>query len=586
MFSTIRRSLVALCIVLFILLAPAHADEPGLEDLNEATRLKVAAERIDDLGAVIDRLDAALEKGLEKENADFARQMLVSTLMQRATTFAEAILKLSAQSQDARAALQAMRFRQLALNDLQRVVDTDAKQWEAHMMMGRLQALPMGDPGAARRAFTTVIDADDTPAEDRAEALALRSAVQRDPERQMADMNRAVELQPEKPDYHRLRAQYRYTKEKFDEALADIDRAIKLDENHVSSHELRGMILLGMQRFDDALAAFDRAGELEPDSAMPYQRRSQLFRQQGDLNKAAEQLSKAIEISPDSIVLLLLRAGVYVELKDYDKALADIEQAIRIQPQVLQPHLMRAEIYAVTDRIDKAIEDLERLTQLAPGQPLVLTQLATFYMIANKPRKAIEPLSQVIKLDPDDVRAIRLRGDAYLNVGQHADAITDFNRALELQDEPDDGLLNNFAWVLATSPDDEQRDGKRAIELATRADEATNYETPHILSTLAAAYAETGDFDRALVWSQKAVEVSQKAIDAATDEEERAKLQKDHEQLAKEVESYRQKKPWRERQSVGEEPEAKSGNDQPDAAAETRPDRTADKEDKQPESAR
>ena len=65
------------------------------------------------------------------------------------------------------------------------------------------------------------------------------------------------------------------------------------------------------------------------------------------------------------------------------------------------------------------------------------------------------------------------------------------------QIEPDEGLLNNLAWVLATSPDDKLRDGKRAIELATKAAEVSNYETPHVLSTLAAAYAETGDFEKA-----------------------------------------------------------------------------------------
>jgi len=49
------------------------------------------------------------------------------------------------------------------------------------------------------------------------------------------------------------------------------------------------------------------------------------------------------------------------------------------------------------------------------------------------------------------------------------------------------GVLNNFAWVLATSPNDEVRSGKRSDELASKACEVTKYEQPHILSTLAAA---------------------------------------------------------------------------------------------------
>jgi hypothetical protein len=91
--------------------------------------------------------------------------------------------------------------------------------------------------------------------------------------------------------------------------------------------------------------------------------------------------------------------------------------------------------------------------------------------------------------------------------------------------------LNNLAWVLATSPVDQLRDGKRAIELATKACKLTDYKKPHILSTLAAAYAETGDFETAKKWSQKAVELGE-------GEEKEA--------LEKELESYRAGKPVRE----------------------------------------
>jgi len=83
------------------------------------------------------------------------------------------------------------------------------------------------------------------------------------------------------------------------------------------------------------------------------------------------------------------------------------------------------------------------------------------------------------------------------------------------------------------------RDGKRAIELATKACEVTDYKKPHILSTLAAAYAETGDFKTAIKWSTKAVEMGSK--DEEVDE-----------QLKNELKSYQEKKPWRERQTVDE----------------------------------
>ena len=127
----------------------------------------------------------------------------------------------------------------------------------------------------------------------------------------------------------------------------------------------------------------------------------------------------------------------------------------------------------------------------------------------------------MLEQESDNGRALRLRADAYLNLGQHAEAIADFDRALQ-ELEPDEGLLNNFAWVLATSPEDKLRDGKRAVELATKAAEMSDYQTPHVLSTLGAAYAETGDFETAKKWSAKSIELSQKELDSAeTDAEAR-----------------------------------------------------------------
>lgn len=84
------------------------------------------------------------------------------------------------------------------------------------------------------------------------------------------------------------------------------------------------------------------------------------------------------------------------------------------------------------------------------------------------------------------------------------------------------------------------RDGKRAIELATKACEVTNFEMPHILSTLAAAYAETGDFENAIKWSKKCVELGIE------------KLPEQIEQLRDELKHYEEGKPFRELQEVEE----------------------------------
>jgi hypothetical protein len=102
-------------------------------------------------------------------------------------------------------------------------------------------------------------------------------------------------------------------------------------------------------------------------------------------------------------------------------------------------------------------------------------------------------------------------------------------------------MLNNLAWVLATSKDDAVRDAEKSIKHGLKACELTKYEKPHILSTLAAGYAEKGDWETAIKWSSKAVELGVK--DEMVDE-----------QLKKELESYKQQKPWREKQEIEENP--------------------------------
>ena len=65
--------------------------------------------------------------------------------------------------------------------------------------------------------------------------------------------------------------------------------------------------------------------------------------------------------------------------------------------------------------------------------------------------------------------------------------------------------LNNLAWLLATNPEADARDGKRAIELAARAAEATQHRNPGVLDTLAAAYAANGRYVDAVKYQQQAI---------------------------------------------------------------------------------
>ena len=105
--------------------------------------------------------------------------------------------------------------------------------------------------------------------------------------------------------------------------------------------------------------------------------------------------------------------------------------------------------------------------------------------------------------NPDDYIAHLNFADALTHLGRVPEAVLQLNEALLLKpDSPD--ILNNLAWTLATSPEADVRDGARAVELAQRACDLTNFKQTMVVGTLAAAYAEAGRFDDAIATAEKA----------------------------------------------------------------------------------
>ena len=120
-----------------------------------------------------------------------------------------------------------------------------------------------------------------------------------------------------------------------------------------------------------------------------------------------------------------------------------------------------------------------------------------------------------------------------MTLGRAKEAAKHYRRALELHsDWPE--VLNNLAWILATHEDPELRNGAEAIGLAERACELKNYKAPALLDTLAAAYAEAGQFGKAVETAEKAIELARAAKS---------------EKLAQDIQSrlnlYKSKRPYR-----------------------------------------
>jgi tetratricopeptide (TPR) repeat protein len=111
--------------------------------------------------------------------------------------------------------------------------------------------------------------------------------------------------------------------------------------------------------------------------------------------------------------------------------------------------------------------------------------------------KAVKVLESWIEKNPQDLESKSMLGLFLQQVGRPKEAIALYEGVVKQTPTRNPLLLNNLAWLLATSPNDAIRDAARAITLAEKACEATEWKEGHIISTLAAGHAEKGDFESA-----------------------------------------------------------------------------------------
>jgi tetratricopeptide (TPR) repeat protein len=319
----------------------------------------------------------------------------------------------------------------------------------------------------------------------------------------------ALVIDPRNAEWYLMRGRAYAGQLKYEQALDDFERCIKLNPSHSEGYFLCAEALLSQGNPDEALAAINKAIERQPLEAEYHYLRGRVYQALGSVELAKEQYQRAISLNPKYLKACHGKAMLHCENGEYGAALDYATKAIEIAPDSAESYAIRSYIYN---------RDWEY-------------------------KEAIEDITKAIDRDSNNPRYYYSRAWSEERIELYADAVRDLEKVLAL-DERDNDAAYALARLLATCPNEKIRDGKRAVELASRACERSAWRAAWYIDTLAAAYAEQGRFRLAAHYARKAMDVSD-------DQREEALF-------GRHLELYQKQQPCREAKGTTNPPESES----------------------------
>jgi tetratricopeptide (TPR) repeat protein len=288
---------------------------------------------------------------------------------------------------------------------------------------------------------------------------------------------------------------------KFYSAVEAYDAALAQDHEDKILWNKKGEVLLGLKKFEESLSAFNEAVELDERYADAWLGIGDSFFGLGKFDEAYKCFDKALELDED-LSEAWYKKGTVLEAKGrWGGALQLYERAIALDPEYFEPRLRVAEALSERQKYNEALKAYDEVLSRKPTEPKAMAGKASTYRAMGRWGAALQLLENLTKEHDDFAPGWILRGQILKDQRQSDKAMTDFDRALAIEPENSEALIEK-SWLLFENGG--FNESLRIFKIAAQVEP----RNPKAWLGVAESFREMGDKEKSMAAYDKAIEIA------------------------------------------------------------------------------